>query len=169
LGIPGTADPLIQGGRIPALVLVMPEDQGEPLLEAAVLSDLLPALERGHPGVRDRQALGGLRSGATRALELGLERPDLFASIALYRPELNENGLAEVEQWSAAIPGDLRPRVYLDAVQGDPYLSQALSLRSVLDQAGVVVEGQLRSGTNSDQDWGVHLEGYLLWYSQSWR
>jgi len=171
LGIQATADSLIHAGRIPALVIVMPKDQGEPLLEAAVLSDLLPALGRGRPAPlgRARQAVGGIGRGAPRALNLALQRPDLFGAVGLHSPWEAEGDLANVRQWAAKIPADLRPRVYLDVGQEDPSLPQAVSLRAALVESGLAVDWQLQPGTHSDDYWRGHLGEYLVWYSQLWQ
>ncbi len=92
--VPELADAAIASGRMPAGLIVIPElgstwgVDAKDRMQTALLSDLIPAIERDWrvlPG-RAGRVIGGISAGGFAALRLALLQPHRFAAVAVLSP-----------------------------------------------------------------------------------
>ena len=175
LGAAQTADRLITSAQIPPFLIVMPYDPlwREPDqygFEAAVIQDLIPAIDARFRTLPDRahRAAGGLSRGSGWAFHFGLSRPDLFGAIGAHSVVLFGIDSQRVDDWLAAIPPDLMPRIYLDIGDHDGGLASASILEELLTADGIPHEWHLNLGSHDEAYWSAHVEEYLRWYAAGW-
>ena len=159
-------------GRMPPAIIVLPYIPGAELNDAAILADLLPAVDGGFRTKPDRtdRAVGGISLGAEWALRLGLRRADLFGAIGLHSIVLDETTIAEIHDWSLAVPDSLWPRIYADEGFADPQLPiLSEGLLPMWKDLSRPIEIHLQPGDHSDTYWSAHLREYLEWYGQGWK
>ena len=91
-----TVDALIEGGEIPAAIIVMPDagatwlvDRREKM-ETALIRDLIPDVEKNFRALRTREGrlIGGLSMGGYGSLRFALKYPEMFAAAALLSPAI---------------------------------------------------------------------------------
>jgi enterochelin esterase-like enzyme len=175
LGIDEQADLLIDQGKIPPLLIVMPREVtwlsvAENPFGDRLAQVLVPWVERHYRALPDRQhrAVGGMSRGGNWAVRLGLLHWGLFGSLGGHSTPLFFGDLKRVPGWLEAIPPEMMPRIYLDIGEGDNNLQDAEGFYKTLVKAGVNPEWHLSPGLHDEAYWQAHLEEYLLWYSAGW-
>jgi len=175
LGVAETADRLIASGAVPPFIIVMPYDKSfkqptEDRFGEALTDIVVPYVDAAYRTQADRsgRALGGLSRGGAWAIHLGLTRPELFESIGAHAPAIFVTDTNKVERWLAAIPPDLRLRLFLDIGDNDTGASEALRLESRLARYGVEHEWHFYLGAHTEAYWQAHVEEYLRWYAELW-
>ncbi len=170
LGVSAAADALIAQGSIPEFVIVMPGERTGYDMLAALTDSLLPQLERTMPagGRRNLRAIGGLSRGGGWALRIGLQRPDLFASIGLHSPAVISPDLYLLPTWAAEVSSGSIPRLWIDVGSDDTLLPEARDLRTKLDELRWPYTWVQNSGEHTATYWSAHLPEYLRWYAQAW-
>ena len=177
LGIDETAEAAIAAGRIPPLLIVMPDNgwlanttsSGPASYEGFVLNELLPHIESQYCAwpAREGRAVGGVSRGGYWSLMMAFRRPDLFRSAGAHSPALIDSfaGAAEDPRVTgAANPlGDLR--IWVDIGERDPYLVDARPLHDALTAAGVAHEWRVNPGIHDEAYWTAHLDEYVTWYA----
>ncbi len=177
LGIDETAEAAIAAGRIPPLLIVMPDNgwlantttSGPASYEGFVLNELIPHIESQYCAwpARQGRAVGGVSRGGYWALMMAFRRPDLFRSAGAHSPALIDSfaGAAEDPRVTgAANPlGDLR--IWVDIGERDPYLVDARPLHDALTAAGVAHEWRVNPGIHEEAYWTAHLDEYVTWYA----
>jgi S-formylglutathione hydrolase FrmB len=92
-----TADRLIAEGRMPPVVIAMPDgasswylDHETTRMETALVTEFMPRIEATEPVITDRAGrfIGGISMGGYGALRQALRRPELFAAVALMSPAI---------------------------------------------------------------------------------
>lgn len=176
IGIGTAADALINTGKAPPFLIVMPEEEdtiADIYVESFgrdVINGLLPWIDAHYPTCAERacRAIGGLSRGGAWALHLGFSNWQLFGAIGLHStPPFNTDpGLFPT--WVRAIPTDEMPRVYMDIGSRDPFLSMASAFESQLEQYNVPHEWYLFNGTHAEAYWSAHVSEYLEWYTRPW-
>ncbi len=177
LGIDEAAEAAIAAGRIPPLLIVMPDNgwlantttSGPASYEGFVLNELIPHIEShicAWPA-RDGRAVGGLSRGGYWSLMMAFRRPDLFRSVGAHSPALIDSFAGPDEDPSvtgASNPlGDLR--IWIDIGERDPYLIEARPLHDALTAAGVLHEWHVNPGLHDEAYWTAHLDDYVSWYA----
>jgi enterochelin esterase-like enzyme len=119
----------------------------------------------GRPELR---AIGGLSRGAGWALRIGLQRPDLFASIGLHSPAVISPDLYLLPTWAADVASDSIPRLWIDVGSDDTLLPAAHDLRTKLDELRWPYTWVQNSGEHTATYWSEHLPEYLRWYARAW-
>ena len=177
LGIDETAEAAIAAGRIPPLLIVMPDNgwlantttSGPTSYEGFVLNELIPHIESQYCAwpAREGRAVGGVSRGGYWSLMMAFRRPDLFRSTGAHSPALIDSfaGAAEDPRVTgAANPlGDLR--IWVDIGERDPYLVDARPLHDALTAAGVAHEWRVNPGIHDEAYWTAHLDEYVTWYA----
>ncbi len=177
LGIDETAEAAIAAGRIPPLLIVMPDNgwlantttSGPTSYEGFVLNELIPHIESQYCvwPAREGRAVGGVSRGGYWSLMMAFRRPDLFRSAGAHSPALIDSfaGAAEDPRVTgAANPlGDLR--IWVDIGERDPYLVDAQPLHDALTAAGVAHEWRVNPGIHEEAYWTAHLDEYVTWYA----
>lgn len=131
---------MMEAGRVPAMVVVFPNGgpwtmyvdaaDGSLPVETMIVHELLFEVEAEFRVRRDREgrALEGMSMGGFGALRLGLEYPDVFASVVAYAPALldlveQEDGRLALEHPGSTYPPSLRSMwdaIYERMFQGSP-------------------------------------------------
>ena len=175
LGVAETADRLISSGALPPFIIVMPYDKSfkqptEDRFGEALTDIVVPYVDAAYRTQADRsgRALGGLSRGGAWAIHIGLTQPELFESIGAHAPAIFVTDTNKVERWLAALPSDLRLRLFLDIGDNDTGVSDALRLESQLARFGVEHEWHFYLGAHTEAYWRAHVEEYLRWYAAPW-
>jgi len=175
IGAPRTADRLIAAGEVPPFIIVMPYDPlwREPDqygFEDAVLQDLLPAIAARYRTLPDRlhRAVGGLSRGSGWAFRLGLSHPELFGAIGAHSVIVFAGDGLRMNEWLAAMPAGLMPRLYLDIGDNDSGLAGAMIIENMLLSMDIPHEWHLNVGFHDEAYWSRHVEEYLRWYASGW-
>lgn len=170
LGLDEAADGLIASGQLPPFLIVMPWERRGVDYTSAIPEVLVPAIERMYAADprREARALGGLSRGAGWALRIGLQNPDLFASLGLHSPAVLSPDLYYIPAWLQAIPSGDLPRLWIDIGERDPLRPSALELAGLLDAQGAPYAWHLFPGTHEPAYWTSHLAEYLRWYAADW-
>ncbi len=175
IGVDRTADRLIAAGQVTPFIIVMPYDPStlEPPQDAfgdAVVGDLVPAIDGRYRTLPDRihRAAGGLSRGSGWALRLGLTHPELFGAIGMHSVVVFGSDGPLVDNWLAAIPSALLPRLWLDIGDHDGGLASARILEDMLTAEGIPHEWHLNIGSHDRAYWSAHVEEYLRWYAAGW-
>ncbi len=171
-GADKTADASILAGDIPPFLMAAIGDISYDLDSHIVFETVLPYVESHYPVGKDRRlraAAGGSYGGAA-AYHLAFKHPELFSSAGVFG---NGAALGEedsIRQWLAAIPKDMRPRVFLNAGLSDTYmLDRAKVLIQLLDAAGVSHTEIFSAGGHSYVYWGSNFPAYFRWLAEDWR
>lgn len=177
LGIGKAADALIDEGKSPPFLIVMPLEKDTyadiylTSFSRSVIEKLIPWVDAHYPTCTERacRAIGGLSRGGAWAMRLGFMNWELFGSIGLHStPPFNTDpGL--FPSWVSKIPADQLPRVYMDIGRGDPFLSNATAFEALLVKYNVAHEWYLFNGTHEEAYWSAHVAEYLDWYTQPWQ
>jgi len=147
-------DQLIADGRLPPVVIAMPDgrdtwyiNQDGMRIEDAILTEFIPRIEQAERviGTRETRALSGLSKGGYGALRYALKRPDLFRAAALLSPAVYE-GLPPHDSSSRACAAfcppnpagvaefnpDIWRREHYDSLMAD-YLAKNAPMRFFID------------------------------------
>ncbi len=175
VGVDDTADALIVAGKIPPLLIVLPDGgqdfgplHGDPPPFARYLHDeLIPHIDASYRSVADRadRALGGISYGAAWALLLAARYPDSFSAIGAHSPAIGT--FNSIYPDAKALCAN-RPRVYIDVGDHDGLRRPAADMHAALDQAGCPNEFHVYPGSHVESYWNRHLEDYLRFYTREW-
>lgn len=170
LGVDELMDALTGAGKISPALIVMPWERTGIDLEQAIPQVLIPYVDshyRTLAGQRGR-AIGGISRGGGWALRIGLQHPELFASIGLHSPAVLAPDLFRIPDWAEAIPRSQMPRIWIDMGDRDTLRFELARLRSVLDDSNIPYEWHTFLGEHTPTYWGAHSEAYLRWYDLGW-
>jgi enterochelin esterase-like enzyme len=177
LGLNERLDYQVAVGQSPPFILVLPgimdwDSPTELPFARAVVEEIIPHIEsryRAQTGREDRK-VGGISRGASWALHLGLNYPELFAAVGGHSlPIFYEDG-PRVSGWLDAISPELMPALYLDYAASD----QSAIRRSVntlmaqLDERGIAYTFSTAPGAHDETYWGSQIELYLDFYGSDW-
>lgn len=177
IGVDEAADRLIETGKIPPLIIVMPYDPytsppGVNKFDQAIVDGLVPHVDRIFRTTPDRahRAVGGLSRGGAWAIHLGLAYWQVFGAIGGHSPAIFSNDFSELNALIGAIPDDSYPRIYLDIGDRDDrsLLNDLMVFENRLDQLSVPHEWHYFLGYHNEAYWRAHVDQYLLWYCEGW-
>ncbi len=177
LGIGPAADALINEGKSPPFLIVMPLEEntyGDIYLSPFtrdVLEGIIPWVDANFPTCTERicRAIGGLSRGGAWSLRLGFMHWELFGSIGLHSTPPFNTDESQFPIWVRQIPPGQLPRVYMDIGRRDPFLSNATSIENLMVRYDVPHEWYLNNGTHEEPYWSAHAADYLEWYTQPWQ
>ncbi len=173
LGVPETADRLIQKGDIPPVIILMPEEAHmntgykDGRYDEAILNDILPWARSVYPICPERTctAIGGLSRGAAWASLLGFEHWDIFGNVGLHSIP---GTLSELPALVRVIPPGQKPRVFMDIGQQDVSFQEAVHFGELLAENYIIHTLSVQPGEHDEKYWSAQTETYLRWYSESW-
>jgi enterochelin esterase-like enzyme len=176
LGVPETADLLIQSGLMQPLIIVMPgeanylEDMRSSNYDDAILEEVLPWVEGHFPAqkLRTGRAIGGLSRGSGWAMHLGLSHPDLFVSIGAHSLTQISGDYYSIPKWRTKTLEEELPRIYIDIGLQDRYKDPARGFELRLSEYSYPHEWHLNLGTHNEEYWSSHVKDYLRWYNEGW-
>ncbi len=185
-----SADTLISTGKIPELIMVIPDGNGQispsewgnsfnqqQLIETFVASDLVKYVDqkfRTIPQAAER-AIGGLSMGGFGAMNIAVQHPDVFGSVialgGYYRADGSVwgNNTSYIQQNS---PIDYLPNhqqawklyVFLGAAtQDSPYYADTLEFAHTLDSLSIPYHLDIQQGSHAWSVWQVQLYNALQW------
>jgi enterochelin esterase-like enzyme len=178
-GIVAAADRLITAGEIAPLVIVMPNefdslsDPAGSHFDQVIAEAVLPWVEEHYQtcAKRECRAIGGISRGATWAVHIGFQRPDLFAAVGAHSFTPFIGDVYRLKYWLNSIAPAAPPRFYLDMGAADQplHLEAIDQFREEMTNFGVGYEWHLNAGGYDDAYWSAHAEEYLRWYGEEWK
>ena len=177
LGVPETADKLINAGDTVPFIVVMPRDRvwlepTEDNFGKAVEQSLVPWIDEHYRTIPDREhrAIGGLSRGAAWAVHIGLSRWDLFSAVGVHSGFVFYSDYQPIYLWVYNTPPGMFPRIYMDIGDKDrPEIADGAAwLEDFLTRFDIPHEWHLFSGEHDETYWSAHVEDYLRWYSMEW-
>ncbi|GHO54573.1 alpha/beta hydrolase [Ktedonobacter robiniae] len=186
-----STDTLITTGKIPELILVMPDGNGRPgrtsewgnsydqkqPIEKYIATDLVNYVDQHYRTIPDssHRAIGGLSMGGFGAANIAIHHPDIFGTFI----SLGGYYYAEGSIWgndptyrlnnSPAYTILYTPRakklhIYLGAATKDqPYYSDTLGFMKQLDQLKIPYHFDLQKGYHSWNIWATQMYNALGW------
>jgi enterochelin esterase-like enzyme len=176
LGMDEAADRLITSGEIKPFLIFMPQEDdtfSEPLearYDKTVSDVILPWIDANYHTCQERKcrSVGGLSRGATWAMYLGFEQPELFGSIGAHSLTPFFGDLWRLPRWASGTAPQDRPRFYLDMGEDDPFIPPTTEFKTEMTRLGIEYTWLLRSGGHNEEYWSSHVEEYLRWYAEAW-
>lgn len=176
LGAPAIADQMIHADESLPFIMVFPDDRywnsaAGPGFGNRFINDLIPYVDQNYRTLadRDHRSLGGLSRGGGWTVQLGLGHPELFGALGLHSPAIFRDDAPYVRQIIAAMPLDLRPKLWLDIGDSDMEFARAMLLEGILVEADYLHEFHRFTGDHSEIYWGAHTAEYLNWYARVWQ
>jgi enterochelin esterase-like enzyme len=180
LGLDEAAETGINDGRLPPMLIVMPEggsiaDQtsgGPYSYEAVIVTELIPFVESSYcawPEAAGR-AIGGMSRGGYWSLEIAFRNPVIFSSVGGHSAALIDSYAGpDLDPKYTALTADLSSlRVYLDAGQSDWTLGQLEILHDNLLSRGKDHLWTIQPGSHDNDYWSSHVGDYVAWYAAVW-
>ena len=162
------ADRLIRAGKLPPVIIIVPEDTVAQGYHAALALDLVPYVDEKYNTLRERnfRGVGGISHGAGIAARMAFQFPELFGSLGVF-----SGGIAEIEKptfggWIDA--SEDRPRVLISIGDQDGIMPYTQNLMDVFEAKAVPYELTIEPGGHSLDFWSAHMETYLRWFAEAW-
>ena len=186
-----SADTLIALGKIPELIMVLPDGNGRPgatsewansydqhqLIESYVVNDVVKYIDSKYRTIPDaaNRAIGGQSMGGFGATNIAVHHPDIFGSVislgGYYYAEggIWGNNAAYMQENS---PADVllsnkqawKLRFLLGAATKDqPYYKYTQQFAHELDKLHIAYHLDIRNGYHSWSIWQVQMYNALLW------
>jgi enterochelin esterase-like enzyme len=168
IGVEGTLDDLVSTGRRRPFVVVLPDlpSDTDPALDgAALLNDIIPAVEKCSGGTRPptHRAVGGISRGGVLALEVAADHPDQFAAVGGHSPAVPSNEIASLARRLASS----HVQVWLDVGSDDTLRSATNQLADALTNHGAPPTFAVATGGHNRTYWAGRLPDYLQWYASA--
>ncbi len=186
-----SADTLIALGKIPELIMVLPDGNGRPgatsewansydqrqLIESYVVNDVVKYIDSKYRTIPDaaNRAIGGLSMGGFGAMNIAVHHPDIFGSVislgGYYYAEggIWGNNAAYMQQNS---PADVLPAkkqawkllFFLGAgTQDQPYFTDTQQFAQELSGLHIPYHLDIQQGYHSWTIWQTQMYNALLW------
>jgi enterochelin esterase-like enzyme len=170
-GLQKTADAAILSRAVPAFIAVSMDDPFPDINGNMLVDTVLPFVESRYRagGARNLRATAGGSFGGAVAYHLAFKHPELFASAGIFG-----NGAAfgeedSIRAWLAAIPAELRPRVFINCGAKDTYMTErAKALLPILDAAGIAHMEIFGPGGHDFETWQANFPAFLRWTALDW-
>jgi len=186
-----SADTLIDLGKIPELIIVSPDGNGQSgapsewansynqhqLMESYLANDVVKYIDSHYRTIPDaaNRGIGGLSMGAFGATNIAMHHPDIFGSVislgGYYYAEggIWGNNAAYIRQNSPAdvIPTQKQAWKLLfflgDGVQDQPYLADTQNFARELNRLHIVYHLDIQKGYHAWTTWQTEIYRALLW------
>lgn len=190
-----SADTLIATGKIPELMMILPDGNGRPgatsewgnsfdrhqLIETYVAVDLVKYVDQHYRTLPDsaHRAIGGLSMGGFGAMNIAVHHPDIFGTVISLGgyyyaegPIWGKNAVYMQQNSPAAIlPHDRQAwklHIFLGAATHDqPYYTDTRNFMQELDSLHILYRFDLQPGYHSWSVWQVQMYNALEWIK--WR
>ncbi|MBV9229961.1 MAG: hypothetical protein JOZ18_11660, partial [Chloroflexi bacterium] len=186
-----SADTLIAGGKIPELILILPDGNGRAgetsewgnsfdgrqLMETFVAVDLVRYVDQHYRTVADaaHRAIGGLSMGGFGAMNIAVHHPDIFGSVISLAGYYHAEGSIwgnNAAYLQANSPADVLPEekrawglhMFIGAAtQDQPYYTDSLEFVQELAHLHIAYHFDLEPGYHAWNVWQIQLYHALLW------
>ncbi len=171
LGATQIADRLVTNGEALPFLIVMPWTRTGLDVEKAIVEVLVPFVDLtySHSSSRHLRAIGGLSRGAGWAFRIGFQYPEVFGAIGMHSPAVLEADRSYLFYWVRDLSLSRLPRIWIDVGEQDSLFEPASSLRTALEDQGLLPTWNTGSGAHTEHYWRENMESYLRWYTQPWR
>ncbi len=162
-------DRLIHAGKMPPVIIVVPEDTIAQGYHVALAIDLVPYVDENYNTLRDRQyrGVGGISHGAGIAARMAFQFPDAFGSLGVLSGGIDKSEKQTFRTWIASSGN--QPRVLIEIGDQDGIMPYTQNLINVLDSQNVPYELNVEPGGHNWEFWSAHMESYLLWFAEAWK
>lgn len=175
LGLTKAADSLILSNEIPAIVMVFPWerlyllDWRESHFGEALTEDLMAYIlaEYNINPARDQHAIGGISRGASWAVQVGMESPQLFGVIGGHSFPSFGGEIRKLPVWIEQFDPLGEPALYFDIGKYDRYKRYCDPFMEALTQQGVEHQYIINEGAHNNEYWQEHIIDYLTWYGKT--
>jgi S-formylglutathione hydrolase FrmB len=188
-GLISTADELIRDGKIPPMIIALPQGDrgyyinqanGGPRWADYITEEVVPMMDSSYRTLasRDSRAIGGDSMGGHGALQLAMNHPDLFSVVGAHSPALRRQSetfpffgdAAYFAKWdpislAKAGTGSSSLRIWIDTGTGDPWRNRATELHQLLLAQGVAHTWHVLPGRHDPSYWQAHVGDYLGFYA----
>jgi len=165
------ADRLIHEGKMPPVIIVIPNDVVALGYESALAIDLVPYIDETFNTIQDSRfrSVGGISHGGAEAARMAFKFPDMFGSVGILSGGIVTQEQATFDQWIAATPTDNLPRVRIDIGDKDTIMPLTQNLIYILDKHQVPYLFSIGKGQHNWEFWSSVMESYLLWFAEAWQ
>ncbi len=170
-GVAAVTDQSIQNGEIPPFLIVTTDDTYETIQAEDIVTALIPYIDSHYPTIPDRlhRAIAGGSLGGGSAYLLTFAHPDVFGSTGIFGNGLVAGREAEDEAALAAMPNNLKPRIFLNSGEQDTYmLQQAKALIPLLDKYGIEHAEIFSTGGHAGNYWLSNFPVFFRWLAEVW-
>jgi enterochelin esterase-like enzyme len=169
-GAAGHINQRIRSGDVPPLILVTPSNDSGDRYGIALVQDLVPYIDSNYRTLPDRQhrVVGGGSRGATVALRMAFQYPDMFSSVGAFGGGMVKGDEENFDQWMSTTPAELFPRVLIDIGDQDNIMLDGERMAVTLDKWEVSYIFNVEPGDHSYGYWMSNMDMYLNWYAQDW-
>ncbi|NWJ45333.1 MAG: hypothetical protein HXX08_05580 [Chloroflexi bacterium] len=192
LGLVNAADDLINSGKIPPMIIIMPDggelgywmDQanGGPRWADFVAIELVGQIDSNYRTLPERaeRAIGGVSMGGHGALQIGFNNPSVFSIIGAHSPALrtkqqafdffgDQDYYATVDPVSLARSYDVSSfKIWIDIGTEDAdWLPRDRELHQLLDDENIPHSYHEWSGGHTAEYWNSHVKDYMLFYGDA--
>jgi enterochelin esterase-like enzyme len=170
-GLAKTADAAILSRAVPPFIAVSADDVFPDLDARELLDSILPYVESHYRagGARLLRSVAGGSFGGAVAYHLAFRHPELFASAGIFGNGAAYGEEDSIRTWLAAIPAELRPRVFINCGAKDTYMTaRAKALIPILDEEHIAHAEIFGSGGHDFETWLANFPAYLRWISPDW-
>jgi enterochelin esterase-like enzyme len=185
-----TAGSMISTGQIAPMIIVMPYGQHSFFMNITgglrwadyITQDLVRYVDANYRTTADREhrAVGGNSMGATGALHLSFNHPDLFSIVGAHSPVLRTGPDAVISDWSnysaydplrlaETAPNLKTLQIWVDIGDQDPWRGNAGGLHDRLTARGISHTWNIFPGPHDTPYWVAHSPDYLRFYSNSFQ
>jgi enterochelin esterase-like enzyme len=169
MGVARVADDMIRGGEVPPFLIVTTGETFQDFNANFIVSTLIPYIETYAHASRDRRnrAVAGGSLGGASAYYLVFQHPELFASAGVFGNGLVMGQEAQVRSMLRVIPPGLKPRLFLNSGEEDPYmLQQAKAMIPLLAEAGIPSTEVFSPGDHSYKYWISNFPAFFRWLGE---
>lgn len=112
---------MIRAGELPPFIIVSTSNYSADAHGQALIDDLVPWVDDTFRTLAERRhrAVGGASMCGVIAYRMAFQHPELFGSLDIFGSGVVGGDEGNVNDWIAATPAELRPRVLLDCGEGD--------------------------------------------------
>jgi enterochelin esterase-like enzyme len=165
------ANRLIRSGKLPAVIVIVPDQLVGAGSDVALTKDLVPYVDGKYRTIRDRlhRGVGGVSNGAAIAVRMGFQFPEIFGSVGMLSGGIADNEGPRFTEWIQRTPADQWPRLHIDVGDQDSGILNLLhNLLPVLDANHVPYTLNVGHGDHNWAFWSPLMEPYLMWFSKAW-
>lgn len=164
------AERLIRSGKLPPLIIIVPEATIGYGYHAALARDLIPFVDKKFRTLAEARArgVGGISHGAAIAARMAFEFPEIFGSVGLLSGGIAASEMERFDGWAMRMPPAQRPRVLIFVGEQDPIWSLTANFLIVLDRQKISYRLERGPGGHAWAFWSEKMETYLLWFADEW-
>lgn len=164
------AERLIRDGKLPPVIIIVPEATIGAGYHAALALDLVPYVDSRFRTLAAPRArgVGGISHGAAIAARMAFEFPETFGSLALFSGGIDRSEIERFDGWIARTPAAHWPRTLVMVGEQDDIWPLTANFLSVLDRHRVPYRLERGQGGHDWAFWSAKMEPTLLWFAQDW-